>query len=440
MKTQLTFLSIIAAASINMTVAQSGPMSVKLFATDSTTSQNGPQTASLILSFNNTGKDSLDSYDAGTIESVTPGRDYCSPFSVSAEGAFLASIDHRQNLTRPRTISFGVFSKDPATVSFQAYAFYSAPDPIDPSPNAQIGNIYLEVLSTGLKYDIFGVSTALSIPVNTTPTSNYVLHFFPAMQIVATNQICYGSNSGTIHVKNPGSTTWSVNVSGPLGINTYTVYQEDTTFASLMPGTYTIKSYTSGLLSDEQSIIVDSHAPVTPTFVPSTSVEVQNVNIDFANSSSGTLTWNWNMGDGNTFTSANVTHQYYAAGFYTVTLTATDENGCTGSATAQIQITLAPPSAPPSFWNPHGPVGRNTVEEHDPAVATQRDGNTIVVTQTTEMQLTQIDIYTINGQLVASEKPTSTVTEINVAQGGCYLVVTTLPNGEVKSQRIVLGL
>ena len=50
--------------------------------------------------------------------------------------------------------------------------------------------------------------------------------------------------------------------------------------------------------------------------------------------------WLWNLGDGNTSTNQNPTHQYANAGIYIVNLTVTDINGCQGYYSDTIVVIL----------------------------------------------------------------------------------------------------
>ncbi|WP_067196927.1 PKD domain-containing protein [Microbacterium sp. XT11] len=58
-----------------------------------------------------------------------------------------------------------------------------------------------------------------------------------------------------------------------------------------------------------------------------------------------TATYAWNFGDGKTATGKTATHEFVAAGTYTVTLTVTDGRGLIGTSTAQVTV-LAPNVAP----------------------------------------------------------------------------------------------
>ena len=55
------------------------------------------------------------------------------------------------------------------------------------------------------------------------------------------------------------------------------------------------------------------------------------------------FTYNWNFGDGTTGTGASPSHAYSAAGTYTVSVTATDEYGKSGTASGAIVISSASP-------------------------------------------------------------------------------------------------
>jgi PKD repeat protein len=60
------------------------------------------------------------------------------------------------------------------------------------------------------------------------------------------------------------------------------------------------------------------------------------------------LNWSWDFGDGATGTGVTASHNYTAAGNYSVTLTVTDDSALTGTARHSVTV-LPPPAATPTF-------------------------------------------------------------------------------------------
>ena len=59
----------------------------------------------------------------------------------------------------------------------------------------------------------------------------------------------------------------------------------------------------------------------------------------------------WTFGDGQSSSVTNPVHQYAAAGLYNVTLTATDNNGCSKDTTETVWVKIDPLSGPPAIRN-----------------------------------------------------------------------------------------
>jgi len=83
------------------------------------------------------------------------------------------------------------------------------------------------------------------------------------------------------------------------------------------------------------------------------------------------VSWSWDFGDTGTSTEQNPTHTYSAVGSYAVTLTVTDDEGATGTATLTVEVTNAPPVA--DFTMPPQPYYEgDTVQFTD--LSTDSDG------------------------------------------------------------------
>lgn len=90
------------------------------------------------------------------------------------------------------------------------------------------------------------------------------------------------------------------------------------------------------------------NSPPIASFLIQASKHAINETISFTDQSSdddGTITsWQWNFGDTTTSTAQNPSHKYESVGTYTVSLTVTDNDGASDSATRQITIhEITPP-------------------------------------------------------------------------------------------------
>jgi len=109
--------------------------------------------------------------------------------------------------------------------------------------------------------------------------------------------------------------------------------------------TYTVTANNYECISTDQLSILVHPLPVVG-LMPDENMGCQPLDIEFTNLSSsaaGLISCTWNMGDGTIINGCNgPNHTYQAAGFFDVTLTTTDGNGCTNSATFDNLIYVEP--------------------------------------------------------------------------------------------------
>jgi gliding motility-associated-like protein len=109
--------------------------------------------------------------------------------------------------------------------------------------------------------------------------------------------------------------------------------------------TYTVTANNYECISTDQLTILVHPLPVVG-LVPDENMGCQPLEVEFTNLSSsaaGLISCTWNLGDGTVINGCNgFSHTYEGAGFFDVTLTTTDGNGCTNSATFDNLIYVEP--------------------------------------------------------------------------------------------------
>jgi len=140
--------------------------------------------------------------------------------------------------------------------------------------------------------------------------------------------------------------TWDLdNGSGPIHLT-------DCSGSYITPGTYTVTltSTTSAGVTTTHTETITVYPSPTVHFTASDTAICPGSTITFTSTStggvSGPLTYIWNFGDGTSSTSATPAKTYSTSGYYNVTLSVTNSNGCTSSLTLSEYIHVFTPAMP----------------------------------------------------------------------------------------------
>jgi gliding motility-associated-like protein len=143
-------------------------------------------------------------------------------------------------------------------------------------------------------------------------------------------------------------------IEGPVGFSSYNWSNgAETASIAVGAGSYEL-SVTDENGCDAQDQILVSEGGPTAAFSssPTTGAQVDGI-ITFTDESTGNpVAWSWNFGDNASSGDQNTTHSYSNQGEYTVTLTVTDENGCSDA--ESVVYTISNSVAVPNSFTPNG--------------------------------------------------------------------------------------
>ena len=164
-----------------------------------------------------------------------------------------------------------------------------------------------------------------------------------------------------------GATSYSWN----LGNSVITPLTNPST-SYLSPGTYTVTltAYNGGA-SSTQTMVITVHPLPTVDFFATPTAVCPGAPVTFTSTSTpgvpGPMTYLWNFGDGVTSTAANPTHAFTNPGYYNISLTVTNSQGCLRTYTRSAYIHVYDPpvvnftGSPLTICNPPGTVTFNSI-------------------------------------------------------------------------------
>ncbi len=157
----------------------------------------------------------------------------------------------------------------------------------------------------------------------------------------APDSICLGNSISFVNtsIPNPVTSNWDFGD----GTNSTLI---NPTKTYLTPNTYTVKLVNDfgGCKDSTTKQIAVLTAPVA-NFKANDSVTCNpTLSVSFTDLSTNATIWSWSFGDGTTSTLQNPTHTYTNYGSYTVTLTASNSTGCSGTVSKTNYIQVAQPN------------------------------------------------------------------------------------------------
>ncbi len=207
-------------------------------------------------------------------------------------------------------------------------------------PNGFTSNQQNPVVSTGVTATEEGVYTLVVSAGGCSSTSSTTFSLIPGISSAINPNGPFCANEGlvTLSALNPGG-TWS-----GTGITDPATGTFDPSLAAIGNNaiTYSIAGSCGGPTT---ATVVVLPAPI-PSFTASATSGCSPVAVQFVNTTTAINSVTWNFGNGSTGNQQIENQQYISPGCYDITLTTTDNNGCTGTLTENDLIcVLAQPDA-----------------------------------------------------------------------------------------------
>ncbi|MCK9613534.1 MAG: PKD domain-containing protein [Bacteroidales bacterium] len=247
----------------------------------------------------------------------------------------------------PATVAFTNTSTPPGYTSLWSFGDGGTSTQQHPSHNytaAGTYNIRLIVSNNGCSDTVFHPVVISANPFNANFTSDITSGCIPLTV-----------NFTDLSAPNASSWLWNFGDGG-----TSSLQHPSHIYTS--PGTYTVSLTSSNTGGCSNTKTLTNY--ITVFALPSVSFSGSPLqachapqNVSFTCSIPGIISWQWNFGDGGTSSAQNPSHTYTQDGIYTVTLSITDNHGCSNSLSKINYIIISPPivdftATPPAGCHP----------------------------------------------------------------------------------------
>lgn len=256
--------------------------------------------------------------------------------------------------------------------------------------------------------------------------TRFVLHFTPALEIIATDANC--TAPGHLSIQQPGNTTWNYTISNNSAEIAQGVLSNGAPVAlSLEPDVYTVMLSDADAYTVIKNILIGGVAPAEASISASMQTAEEGQEIVFAGPADAQIC-NWDFGDGIMEVAPVVTHTYSVEGIYDVQLSVTSVGNCTASATLPVIITAGKTTA---------------ISENDlSTINIYSVGNEVTVNFGELKDINAcIQFYNLLGQRIGEESITRATIfkkRIPLAIDG-YVVIQIKNNGNVLTEKLFLN-
>ena len=221
--------------------------------------------------------------------------------------------------------------------------------------------------------------------------NRFVLHFTPAAVINTTAATC--STSGTINIQQPGTANWNYTLTDDANaiVTSGTVNQSQQVTVGVPAGTYTLTLVDTNNYSVVKTIFVTGAESISADFQLSATVAQVNQSISLNASAVNASTYDWSLGNGTTATGSAPIISYTQPGNYSISLTVTNQYGCSSTKTQTVVVTA-------------NTTGISNVSGTDNLHIWSNDDMIYVDFKSMQLVNTTVTIYDILGQQISNEK------------------------------------